>query len=98
MRRLGGSAANDLVWPEVESAADGEHELLLSCAAAADLVLDVQVDSDAVRRVSVPATAGAFAEVRVTVPLKRGLHRVRLFRADGPAPDVDFMRVRSMGN
>ena len=96
MRRLGGSAANDLVWPEVESAADGEYELVLSCAAAEDLVLDVQVDSDAVRRVSVPATTGAFVEVRVTVPLKKGLHRVRLFSTDGPAPDIDCLRVRQL--
>ena len=99
VRRLGGGAENDLVWSKVEMPAEGEYEFLFVCGAVDDRVLDVEIDGEHAARLRVASTGeGAFRGVSLRRKMAKGIHRVRLFRADGPAPDVDVMKVRPLAD
>ena len=95
VRYLGNRAANDLVWKDVAVAEEGVYSLAFDFFSCEDRFFFVQVDGCEPRRLAAPKTADAAKTAVIDVPLKPGIHVVRIFNADAWAPDFDYMEIRT---
>ena len=54
----------------------------------------MQIDGGEKMPLTIPATAGGFAEASLSVKLEAGNHSIRLLNGAAPMPDIDFMRIQ----
>ena len=91
---LGGRETNDLIWRDVNVAAAGLRRLVFRCASQGERTFFVQIDGGEKMPLTIPATAGGFAEASLSVKLEAGNHSIRLLNGAAPMPDIDFMRIQ----
>ena len=91
---LGGRETNDLIWRDVNVSSSGERRLVFRCASREERTFFVQVDGGEKMPLTIPATAGGFAEASLSVKLEAGCHSFRLSNDAAPMPDIDFMRIQ----
>ena len=90
---LGGRRDNDLVWRDVRVSEAGRYRIDLRYQADERRSFYMQVDYGPAVAVSVDVTRGQSKSHAVDLPLKAGMHTVRLFNAVGRLPDVDALLV-----
>ena len=91
---LGGRETNDLIWRDVNVSSSGQRRLVFRCASREDRTFFVQIDGGEKMPLTIPATAGGFAEASLSVKLDAGCHSIRLSNDAAPMPDIDFMRIQ----
>ena len=91
---LGGRETNDLIWRDVNVSSSGERCLVFRCASQGERTFFVQIDGGEKMPLTIPATAGGFAEASLSVKLDAGCHSIRLSNDAAPMPDIDFMRIQ----
>ena len=91
---LGGRETNDLIWRDVNVSSSGQRCLVFRCASQGERTFFVQVDGGEKMPLTIPATAGGFAEASLSVKLEAGNHSIRLSNDAAPMPDIDFMRIQ----
>ena len=91
---LGGRETNDLIWRDVNVASSGQRHLVFRCASQEERTFFVQIDGGEKMPLTIPATAGGFAEASLSVKLEAGCHSIRLSNDAAPMPDIDFMRIQ----
>ena len=91
---LGGRETNDLIWRDVNVASAGLRRLVFRCASQGERTFFVQIDGGEKMPLTIPATAGGFAEASLSVKLEAGNHSIRLLNGAAQMPDIDFMRIQ----
>ena len=91
---LGGRETNDLIWRDVNVASSGQRHLVFRCASQEERTFFVQIDGGEKMPLTIPTTAGGFAEASLSVKLEAGNHSIRLLNGAAPMPDIDFMRIQ----
>ena len=91
---LGGRETNDLIWRDVNVASSGQRRIVFRCASLEERTFFVQIDGGEKMPLTIPATAGGFAEASLSVKLEAGNHSIRLSNDAAPMPDIDFMRIQ----
>ena len=93
---LGGSRDNDLVWKDIRVSTDGKYRFDVRYQADERRSFYMQVDYGPAVAVSVDVTKGQSKSHTVELPLKAGMHTVRLFNAVGRLPDIDALQVKGL--
>lgn len=94
---LGGSEDNDLVWRDVYSKKGGDYLLTIKTGVGANGKVNVQIGSQT-STTSVLAESAVVQGATITfrVHLPKGCSRIRLFNADGPMPDIDYIELQKI--
>ena len=93
VRYLGKRPSNDLVWKDVMIESDGDHTMTFFVFSFGKRAFNVQIDGGETHRFEVEHCMDAAKSVSFDIPLKAGIHTVRIFNAEAWAPDIDRMTV-----
>ena len=96
---LGFSEQNDLQWQNVYSRDGGRYELTIGFISGENRNITVNVNGQRVTTIS--ANSGGWSTVgtkKVNIQLQAGRNTIRLSNASNWMPDIDYIKLKALGN